>query len=127
MKAIGHYDFGQNLRPIDFDGWYDRRQSQDAKSLAFWLEYWLASYEYLLKNPTEGINFFNYDELCQNPQSGLKKLAQITQSNNPEALVAFGDRIRQPRAREIDSSNVSTSILSEVNLLYAKLKEIWRC
>ncbi len=21
MEAIGHYDFGANLRPIDFDGW----------------------------------------------------------------------------------------------------------
>jgi hypothetical protein len=25
MKSIGHYDFGKNLCPIDFDGWFNRR------------------------------------------------------------------------------------------------------
>ena len=27
MRAIGHYDFGKNLCPVDFGGWIDQRQS----------------------------------------------------------------------------------------------------
>ena len=29
MRAIGHYDFGENLRPVDFDGWFDSRESKE--------------------------------------------------------------------------------------------------
>ena len=124
MKAIGHYDFGQNLRPIDFDGWYDRRRTQSAKSLAFWVEYWLASYKYLLKNNTERINFLDYDELCRNPQLGLKSLAEVVESSNPEALISSASQIRYPRAKKIDSGNLPTSLLQEANLVYADLNDL---
>lgn len=124
MKAIGHYDFGQNLRPIDFDGWYDQRQSRNAKTLAFWLEYWLASYKHLLENHAEGINFFNYDKLCDNPQLGLKNLAEVIESSNPKALISFASQIRQPRSREINHNSLPTYLLKEANLLYAELQEI---
>ena len=40
MRAIGHFDFGENLRPVDFDGWFERRQTEQTDVLAFWLEYW---------------------------------------------------------------------------------------
>ena len=124
MKAIGHYDFGQNLRPIDFDGWYDRRSSPDAKSLAFWLEYWIASYQHLLDNNVQQVSFFNYDELCQNPQRGLKNLAEILASNNPKALTSFASQIRYPRSREIDSSTIPTSLLENANSIYTKLEQL---
>ncbi len=121
MKAIGHYDFGQNLRPIDFDGWYDQRSSPDAKSLAFWLEYWIASYQHLLNNNAQQVNFFNYDKLCENPQIGLKSLAEILTSSNPEALISFASQIRHPRSREIDSRSLPTSLLKGANSIYAEL------
>jgi len=124
MKAIGHYDFGQNLRPIDFDGWYDHRQTEDPKSLAFWLEYWLAGYKHLLQNDSELINFFDYDKLCQNPQHELKKLVEVLDSNNPEALISESFQIRQPRPREINSNGLPISLIQEVNSIYADLKNI---
>ena len=39
MRAIGHFDFGEHLRPVDFDRWYDGRAQKDALTLSFWLEY----------------------------------------------------------------------------------------
>ena len=124
MEAIGHYDFGQNLRPIDFDGWYDRRKTKDAKSLAFWLEYWIASYKHLLEHDAERVNFFNYDKLCQNPQQELKNLAEIVKSNNPSGLISAASQIRQPRAKEIDFSALPTSIVEEANSIHADLKKV---
>ncbi len=121
MKAIGHFDFGQNLRPIDFAGWYDKRESKDAKSLAFWLEYWLASYRYLLENNGGQINFFNYDKLCKNPRSGLSNLAEIINSTNPKALISFAPQIRYPRPKEIDTNNLPNSLVKQVNLVLAQL------
>ena len=122
MKAIGHYDFGENLRPIDFDGWFDRRNSADTKSLAFWLEYWIASYQNLLKENTDLVSFFDYDKLCANPQQGLKLLAQSIESSNPEALVSSASRIRPPKAREINTTDLSPSFLEDANLIYTQLK-----
>lgn len=123
MKAIGHFDFGQNLRPIDFAGWYDRRKSKDAKSLAFWLEYWLASYKYLLQENTGQINFFNYDKLCREPRSQLSSLAEILNSNNPEALISSASKIRHPRSKAIDTNNLPNSLVKEIDLIFAELND----
>ena len=123
MKAIGHYDFGQNLRPIDFDGWYDRRAVKEAKSLAFWLEYWIASYQHLLKD-AEHLNFFNYDRLCHNPQQGLEKLAEVVNSKDPHALSSFAERVRSPRSRTIDFSVLPSNLVKQANSIYAKLEQI---
>lgn len=40
MRGIGYFDFGQNLRPIDFDNWLDNSVSKETERLIFWLEYW---------------------------------------------------------------------------------------
>ena len=41
MEGIGHFDFGDNLRPVDFDGWLDSSKHRDPREMGFWLEYWL--------------------------------------------------------------------------------------
>ena len=124
MKAIGHYDFGQNLCPIDFGGWFDKRQSRDTKSLAFWLEYWIASYQYLLTENANFLNFFDYEALCEDPERGLKSLAEVLESSDPDALVSSMSRIRHPIPKEIDTGALSASLLREAHLVYAQLREI---
>ena len=121
MKAIGHYDFGQNLRPIDFDGWLDRRESKDTKSLAFWLEYWIASYKYLLQN-TSSIHFLDYDRLCTNPVRELTTLAEILESCDRTALISSASKIRQPKQRQIKTSDLPTFLQKEAESVYAGLK-----
>ena len=123
MKAIGHYDFGQNLRPINFDNWFDQRKSSEAKDLAFWLEYWIASYGNLLKENDNEISFLNYEKLCDDPKQGLEILAQTIKSTNAAALVSSASRIRSPKFREINLNNLPTSLINEANLVYAQLKE----
>ena len=67
MRAIGHYDFGENLRPVDFDGWLANRESKETDSLAFWLEYWMVGYRHLLAKKADFLHFLNYDALCADP------------------------------------------------------------
>ncbi len=123
MRAIGHYDFGQNLCPVDFDDWFDQRQSKEADSLAFWLEYWVASYKQLLAKKSSFLNFFNYDTLCENPEQGLRILAEVVNSRYPEALMASATRIHHTTLKEIDTHTVPSSLLGQVNSIYAQLKE----
>ena len=124
MKAIGHYDFGQNLRPIDFGGWFDKRKLSEANSLAFWLEYWVASYEYLLAESASFVTFFDYEALCEDPQHGLTRLAKVVESCDPDPLISSVSRIHHPRPKEIDTGSLSTTLLSKANLVHAQLKEI---
>lgn len=124
MKAIGHYDFGENLRPLDFNSWFDRRQSKDARTLSFWLEYWAASYQYLLQEHRSNLHFFDYDKLCQNPIEGLKNLAEIIDSSHCNLLTLSASQIRQPRARNTEVSGLPAPLLSRINSVHSRLKDI---
>jgi hypothetical protein len=124
MRAIGHYDFGQNLCPIDFDGWFDRRETRNADFITFWLEYWVASYKHLLKENAHFLNFLNYEALCEFPEHSLKNLAHVVGSLDPEALVSTANRIGRPRERVIDTKDIPASLLREADRIYGELREV---
>ena len=124
MKAIGHFDFGQNFCPIDFDGWLDQRQTKSADSISFWLEYWVNSYQYLLTNSHKNLNFLNYDALCQTPEEGLSVIAQTVNSHEPKTLVGKASSIGSPRPKQIDKSGLSHSLLDRVNDVYCQMKAL---
>lgn len=123
MRAIGHYDFGENLRPIDFDGWFDLRTSKEADSLAFWIEYWIATYKHLLAEENCFHHFLDYDAFCKQPEPSLKVLAEVVGSRYPKALVASANRVYHREPKEIDVTVIPSSFLREAELVYAQLKE----
>jgi hypothetical protein len=123
MRAIGHFDFGRNLCPIDFDGWLDKRESKDGEDLTFWLEYWLASYRHLLTENVDGVHFFNYQEFCEDPAHGIHMLANATGISDPDAMLLTAPRIRRARAWEVDADAVPSSLLHEANELFIRLKQ----
>lgn len=76
MESIGHYDFGQVLKPIDFGGWRDGPGAAlEATGIDFWLEYWIAAFEAALADAGSGVVFLSYDRLCEQPARGLATLA----------------------------------------------------
>lgn len=121
MRAIGHYDFGENLRPVDFDGWLDRRESERTDCLAFWLEYWVASYRHLLEK-ADSVHFVDYDALCENPEHGLRLVADVLGCREPDALFAAGQGIHAARPRTVDVGTVPASILNETSRVLGELK-----
>lgn len=123
MKAIGHFDFGQNLRPIDFDGWYDKRQSRNADSLAFWLEYWAASYKYLLSINDHNLYFISYEGLCASPENGFRTIAEVLEIRDPEALLVHASRLNPPKQLPIDAEALPELLLKEVQCTLAHLHE----
>jgi hypothetical protein len=122
MRAIGHYDFGENLRPVDFAGWLDQRQAQDPESLGFWLEYWVATYRHLL-GQRDNVVFLSYEALCEDPVSVFQRLTEAIGMADTDALASTVDNIRTPRSREVDTSSVRSSLLVEAENLYADLRE----
>ncbi len=124
MADIGHFDFGLNLRPINFAQWFEQRQNRDNKDVFFWLEYWLNSYRYLLSHTTPALHFVSYDRLCENPTTGLEQLAGVLRLNEPRALINQAEKINKPAIKTLAAeSPAQQSLLNEASALYAQLCE----
>jgi hypothetical protein len=123
MRQIGHYDFGANLRPVDFDGWMDQRQSQNDLSLSFWIEYWVAAYNHLLKTKSK-LLFIDYEGLCNHPDKGLEQLADAIGIEAKEKFLTLASMIRVDRKREICTKSVHPLILTKADQIYSNLKKI---
>jgi hypothetical protein len=126
MRAIGHFDFGKNLRPIDFDGWVDSRRSHDSQSLAFWLEYWIVTYKYLLTQNGD-LHFVSYDAMCDDPDAGLRRLAEAIGIGHGKALATTGITVRAPRPRDVDISSINSTLVEEADLIHRSLMDAAAC
>lgn len=124
MRAIGHYDFGENLRPVDFDDWLDKRVSKDTETLAFWLEYWMAGYRHLLAANADYLHLLNYDALCADPARGMRLVADAIGSRDPDALLKAAGEVRAPRPHPVDTTAVPAAILEEADRVYTRLREV---
>lgn len=108
MRKIGHFDFGENLRPVDFDGWYDRCQSEPDQ-FAFWVEYWTATYRHLLDSG-EKLLFVGYDALCQRPEAVLRAVARAIDSADVQGLASLHRRLHRPTEHGMDLGGVPEAL-----------------
>ena len=121
MREVGHFDFGDNLRPVDFNGWLDRSPHRDPRELGFWLAYWLAAYQSLLAEATERVCFVDYDALCADPPSGLERLARFIQVEDEKALLTQAARIQAQSSHDIGRALLDEATVEEAKALHAHL------
>ena len=122
MAGIGHFDFGANLRPINFDGWLDRERGTDATTLSFWLEYWLATYESLIGRVCDQVQLLSYAGLVARPADGLAWVAAFLELDSPADLSEQAGELRAPREHAVDVGGVDQTLLDAVQDLYARLE-----
>lgn len=123
MKDIGHFDFGRNLRPVDFNKWFSSQQYRlDPNTITFWLQYWIVTYKYLIKNIRKNIHFFPYDSFCSNPQNYLDQFCGLIEIKNRDYLINKADTIIAPKKHIFDISGIKPEILNEANVLYTELQ-----
>lgn len=123
MAGIGHFDFGANLKPVDFDGWLGKTQHGDADSYAFWLAYWCAAYRHLLARQSERIRFSDFDALCSAPESGLQRIAEYLEVESPAQLVAQAPRLRAPRRAAVPMHEIDADLRADAEDVYAQLRQ----
>ena len=95
MADVGHFEFGANLRPIDFGGWLGAPEEplrEAAQTLDFWLRYWCAAYGHALFEAGEikanAIVFVSYDATCARPLETLASLCHRVGIGEPAGLDA---------------------------------------
>ncbi|MGH8583532.1 MAG: sulfotransferase [Gammaproteobacteria bacterium] len=123
MDGIGHYDFGENLRPIDFNGWLTTARHPDPITIGFWIEYWSVAYEYLLDRLNPSIHFLSYEALCGGPQRGLAQISELLSIEHHNEFSSKGAEIRLRTPHSVDLSGVDHSILSRAKEILARLRE----
>jgi hypothetical protein len=124
MEGIGHFDFGENLRPVAFDGWLDSSKYGDPKELNFWLDYWCATYRSLIEEAIDRVRFLNYDAFCANPRSGLERVSNFIDVKNENAFLAQAERVHAPACHDIDSSTLDQSVVEKARTLHSRLAEL---
>lgn len=95
MEGIGHFEFGGALRPIRFDG--APGEMAGAKHADFWLRYWIAAYEHVLKTAGPNAIFVDHDALCEDPQGILPDLGHALQLQDGTDMASFANMLRAPR------------------------------
>lgn len=128
MAGIGHFDFGANLKPIDFGGWWSQRQREpDApRTLGFWIEYWIAAYQHVLQHvrthgAAGGIPIC-FEQL--NASADLGPLGAALQLEDGAALQARAPMLRAPSNRPVDADSVDRSLMESAQDTYRHLQQL---
>lgn len=96
MADIGHFEFGELHKRIDFPDAADLLAGLQPEQMDYWLAYWLISYQYL--DTCEGIVLLDYRELCQNSYDYVVRLCEkIDVKTSPEQVEAASALLKAPK------------------------------
>jgi hypothetical protein len=118
MSAIGHHEFGSDLRPVDFDGWL--ADAPEPGGLEFWLRYWITAYAHILDHLGPSVVLVSYDRLTGQPDEALPPLADVLGVPGSELLTQSG-RLRSPRHHDVDPGEVPGALRRQASQLYREL------
>lgn len=121
MAGIGHYDFGENLKPINFDAWLDREHCNDPQQLKFWLEYWVATYRHVLSQKGDSVHLVSSAALNENPNKSLARLADILGMPDSGSLLRQAPLLRSANQHEIDDTGLNAELISSALDIYHTL------
>jgi class 3 adenylate cyclase len=124
MQYVGHLEFGNLLTPIDFDGWLASHPNLDPRELPFWLQYWCAAFEYVLREPAPNLALLDYDGMCADPAASLRALASCLQCDGDPLTSIPTDRIRAARTYNDVHLDESSALGSRAMSTYARLRSL---
>jgi hypothetical protein len=110
MAGIGHFDFGANLKPVDFQRWRTTNPELDPNTLSFWLTYWCAAYEDLLSRKGSRVALLDFDALCGDPEPVLTRLAAFVGLADHRGLTLQHTRLEPLPPHLVDSESIPDSL-----------------
>jgi len=124
MAWIGHFEFGQLLRPIDFKKQLCTLQAHSPEGLDYWLCYWNSAFEWLLENRTSNIRLISYERLCGDPYGALARLGREIGLNDLAPILVWSDRIRTPSSYKFADCEYDFSVLEAARATHQQLCEV---
>jgi hypothetical protein len=71
MQDIGHFEFGQLHRPIQFGN----TPEGDPETIEYWLSYWISAFEHILTLQAQ-VQLVSFENLCAGGASAFGKIAE---------------------------------------------------
>lgn len=93
MNWLGHFEFGSNFKPFKFSREVLPKDSDEPRTLDYWLRYWKCVYEYVINHHSSEVIFFDYDKFCSQPDSVLEKLGHEL-SFDPALIKPFSAKVK---------------------------------
>ncbi|MGF1477835.1 MAG: sulfotransferase [Geminicoccaceae bacterium] len=123
MEAIGHHDFGEGFKPIDFGQWLDGSDNSDPERLEFWLAYWSAAYSRLVDETDEGCVLVDFDALCAAPLPHLERLGTAIRFEADQNFTAQVSRISPSGNKDPGKLGAPSSLVGTAQELHQKLRK----
>lgn len=124
MEWIGHYEFGGNCRPIDFEGWLDDEARPFRIDEAFWLRYWNAAYAFALNYRKGNVLFVDFDRLLQDQGASLARVSAAVGLSEHDGLVSAAATLRAPTTRPIASISFERHEWNRAEAVHRQLQSL---
>jgi len=121
MEWIGHYEFGANIRPIDFNGQFAQTSQFNYGDPNFWLAYWSKAYQHCLLEASENMFFIDFDFLLQEGDSALRKIGETVDISDMEKLTGNAATFRNPKSSSIQVSSIAPHLWNQAQAVYEQL------
>jgi hypothetical protein len=76
MGDIGHYEFGDLHRPIQFEGFAALVEGLKVTDLDYWFAYWIAAFEHIAARRNR-IHLIEYEDLCRRGREAAVYLCEL--------------------------------------------------
>lgn len=120
MNDIGHLEFGELHRPILFDGAEVLRGHYRPDSLDYWLAYWVAAFEHILRHENKVI-LMSYERMCEDGARALAQLADCLQTDPGGPLTTAADLFKTPIRYDAVNKAADRVLLQRADALHCDL------
>lgn len=120
MEAIGHHEFGEGLKPVNFRNWLDA-DPPSPSDLEFWLRYWTAAYQFVLEHSEDSTVLVSYARLTEAPEPALEDIASAL-GVDAGLLTEQADRLHPPRTHDASEGEIPMSVRREAETIHEQLR-----
>lgn len=123
MDDIGHLEFGQLHRPIQFAGMDEVRARYQPETLDYWVAYWECAFRHVLTYRSS-IVLMSYETLCAVGPSAMSALAKSLELPQAALVASVGARMRPPREHDATPMVTDDKLLKRCRALHQELMEL---
>jgi len=120
MGDIGHLEFGALHRPIRFEDGGARLDPGRADTLDYWLAYWIAAFDHILRQRTEVI-LLSYERACEDGARALARLADCLELELSGPFAEAASRFKAPSRHGAADEVADTALLARAQALHGDL------
>ena len=114
MNWLGHYEFGLNHKPFNFENSSTNEHTID--SLDYWIQNWINYYRYALKQGHENTLFVQYEAYCESPNETLKRILYKTSIKSDQGRIdSFQNKRKVEYSYSQDLYQISTNIYEKLS------------